>query len=232
MPPPRRARPTPPGRWRLALTALFLLALFWRLAYLGRLAASPLGDSLTADARAYWGWAEFLLRTGPIGKNPFFLAPIYPYVLWPIRASFGNSIGAVLVIQALWGAAAAVLLADATRRLTRTSLGLIAGVIVALFETAVFFDGLLLMESLLFALEALLIWLAVTADRSPRRVPWVAAIGIAIGLLAEGRPTSVLLLAAAWAVLVFRREGSRRALVTETAALLGGCALVVIPFAA
>src|SRR5262245_45460108 len=88
------------------------------------------------------------------------------------------------------------------------------------------------MESLLFALEALLVWLVVIADRSPRRVPWIAAIGIVIGLLAEGRPTSVLLLVVALAALVFRRDASRRVLATETAVLLGGCALVVIPFAA
>ena len=104
--------------------ALFVLALGWRLLYLARLSGTPLAESLTADSRAYWDWAAFLMRHGPVGKHPFFLAPLYPYVLWPIRAALGDHILPLLVIQAIGGATAVVLLADAARRLTRPSIGL------------------------------------------------------------------------------------------------------------
>jgi tetratricopeptide (TPR) repeat protein len=178
----------------------------------------------------YWNWAGYLTRTGPLGRNPFFLGPLYPYLLWPIRAVFGEAIQPALVLQAFGGSAAVVLLADATRRLTRPSIGRVVGVIAALYEIAVFFDGLVLMESLLFTLEALLLWLVVVSERSARRLWIVTAIGLVIGLLAEGRATSALLLLPAWFALVFRPDAAQR--IRDTLVMIGGFALVVVPFAA
>src|SRR5689334_18264480 len=143
-----RARPGTERLWPFALGALFLIALGWRLSYLGRLANTPFESSLTVDARIYWDWAGYLLRHGPIGKNPFFLGPLYPYALALLRGVLGDSIHRVLIAQAIGGAAAVTLIADATRRLTRPALGLAVGVVLAFHRTAVFFDGLPLMESL------------------------------------------------------------------------------------
>src|SRR5262245_8078146 len=76
------ARPPQPWRrfrtpWTLALGALFVAALVWRLFYLARLGATPLAESLTEDSRLYWDWAGFLIQHGPIGRHAFFLGPLY-----------------------------------------------------------------------------------------------------------------------------------------------------------
>src|SRR5439155_7301049 len=180
--------------WALAFAALFLLAWIWRFLYLRRLAHTVLAGDLTEDARTYWTWSKMLVQHGFLGKNPFFLGPLYPYVLALLRLAFGDSIGAVLEVQALWGAAAAVLLADAARRLTRPGIGLALGVIVALHPMAVFFDGLVLMESLLFLLESLLLWWIARAGDAPQRPAELFATGALIALIAEGRATAALLL--------------------------------------
>ena len=199
------------------------------MAYLLRLGASPLGGSLSEDSAIYWRWAGVLLQQGAWGSNPFFLGPLYPYVLAGLRVAVGESITAVLVFQALWGAAAAALLADAARRLTGPVLGLMVGVLVAGYEMAVFFDGLVLMESLLFFLEALLIW-GVVRERGPH---WVrlALAGILIGLLAQGRATSALLLLPAGIFLVPEPGRPAGTALARAAVLLAGFALVALPVA-
>ena len=185
---------------------MFLLAWIWRVLYLQRLSHTVLAGDLTEDARTYWTWSGILIERGFLGRNPFFLGPLYPYVLAVLRL-LGASVGAVLQVQALWGALAAVLLADAARRLARPAIGLAIGAIVAVHPMAVFFDGLVLMESLLFFLEALLLWWVVRAGEAPAGVRPLFLTGVLIAILAEGRATSaLLLLPAVLFLLPWRRD--------------------------
>jgi len=205
-PAPGAARPSRPGAWNLALIALFVAALAWRLLYLGRLAGTP----------------------------PFFMGPLYPYVLTGLRAVLGDSIARVLVVQAFWGAGAAVLLADAAQRLTRPAIGIAVGLLVCVHPMAVFFDGLVLMESLLFFLGSLLLWQVVRA-RGGWRPAGAAALGALIGLLAEGRAISALLLLPAVPLVVGAWGGAgavaRPGAARRLAALVAAFALVVAPAA-
>ena len=227
--------PTRPGllerRWPLALGAVFLLAWVWRLLYLQRLSHTVLAGSLTEDSRVYWTWSRILIEHGFLGKNPFFFGPLYPYVLALLRLVLGESIGAMLQVQALWGAAAAVLLADAARRLTRPAFGLAAGVAVALYPMAVFFDGLVLMESLLFFLESLLLWWIVRRGDVAQTPRTLLATGALIGLIAEGRATAATLLVPAALFLLPWRGIPRARLARAAAALAAGFALVALPVA-
>ena len=124
---------SPGAWWPLAAGLLFLLALVWRADFLRRLAATPLGGSLAQDAQTYWDWSGFLRAHGLLGTNPFFLGPLYPYVLAGLRALVGDSVSGVLVVQALWGSLAVVLLADAARRLTSAGIGLAVGLFMAFY---------------------------------------------------------------------------------------------------
>lgn len=232
--PPRPQRP--PWRrswspWALATGALFVAAVVWRLLYLARLGATPLAESLTEDSRLYWNWAGFLIQHGPIGKHPFFLGPLYPYVLWPIRAVFGDSIQPLLVIQAIGGTTAAVLLADAARHLTRPSIGLAIGAIAAFYEMCVFFDGLVLMESLLFLLESLLLWVVVRGRWPAHRAATTLAVGALVALLAEGRSSSALLLVPSWWLLARAGGEPPATALRRGAALCLGFACVAAPVA-
>src|SRR5258706_7052622 len=228
--PPARPRPPRPSLWPLALGALFLIALLWRLAYLGRLARTPFESTLTMDARVYGDWAGFLLRAGPVGKNPFFMGPLYPYVLTVLRGALGE-VHQVLIVPAVWGAAGVTLLADAARRLAGPAIGIAIGLLLAFYRMSVFLDGLVLMESLLFALEALLLWIVVrSAARSPG---WRTAllIGAIVGTLAEGRATATLLLLPAAALQIETAGTALRARGLRLAALAGGFLLLTPPAA-
>jgi tetratricopeptide (TPR) repeat protein len=217
------------SRWAWTLIALGVAAWGWRVLYLGRLAATPLGGSLTEDAAIYWRWSGVLLAHGPIGHNAYFLGPLFPYVLAGLRVLTGDSIHDVLVLQSLWGAIAVALLADAARRLTRPWIGVAIGVLAIVYETSVFFDGLVLMESLLFFLESLLLWCVARFAIPSASSRLLLIAGLLIGLIAEGRATALALLLPAWAFLVLHRRATARAIAIRTAWLLAGLLLIVTP---
>jgi tetratricopeptide (TPR) repeat protein len=216
-------------RLRIGVAAgTFIVALLWRLAYLQRLSHSPLNESLASDSLIYWRWASALLRDGPIGSHPFFLGPLYPYAIGLVRLIVGSDITRVLTVQMVFGAAACAALADAAYGLTRGAVAaVVAGVIAAFYGMSVFFDGLILSESLLFDLFALLLWLVCTERW--RRPAGMAAFGVIIGLMAEGRAIALVLLAPAAVLLVEPR--SARAWVTGVALLAAGCVAVCAPVA-
>ena len=180
--------------WPLGLLALFGVALAWRWAYLARLRHTPFAGGLEADARIYWDWSEFILRHGLAPPSPFFLAPLYPYALAGLRAIGGGSIDRVLAMQAFLGAASVVLLADATRRLAGRPAARVVGAILALYQGATFFDGLVLPESLLILVESLLVWLVARTDWSGAGAARYAGYGLLVGLLALGRASDAVLL--------------------------------------
>ena len=218
------ARPRPPA-WPLALAAIAVLAWAWRLLYLARLSRTPLGDSLGPDGQIYWDWSGYLIQHGPLGRNPFFMGPLYAYVLALLRTAFHLPIRGVLEVQSVLGAASVALLADAARRLTNRGVGIAIGLIVALFGMGVFMDGLILMESLLFFLECLLLWQVVRLG-SRGATPWqAAALGLLIGLLAAGRATAVLLLVPGTFVIVPPGATRRRAAIGAVALVAGFLAI-------
>ena len=211
-----------PSAWSFARLLLLGLAAAWRLAYLARLRHTPFAGSLNADARIYWSWSEFVLHHGLWPPAPFYLAPLYPYVLAGWRALGAGGTPQVLAIQALIGAAAVVFLADATARLAGRWPAVAVGVVLALHESTTFFDGLVLPESLMFFLESLLVWFVVRTDWSRTGSGPFAVYGLLVGVLAQGRASNALLLA-----LVIPLAGTRHA---ESARRLRAAALALTTF--
>jgi len=213
-------------RWIWALLGLFAAALLWRLAYLSRLGNSILAGSLVSDSEIYWTWANWLLEHSWWGKHPFYMGPLYPYSVAGIRALFGGTAATepILVLQAIWGAAAVALLADAARRAAGSAvIGLAIGIWAALYEMAVFFDGLVLMESQLFALEALLLWGVVAIGERRPGARALLGLGVLVGMIATGRASSLVLLPVLALVLAPGWRG--------VAWLAAGFALVAAPIA-
>ena len=215
----------------MLLGLLFAGSLFWRLTYLHRLSASPLAESLNADARVYWDWAGWLMHRSPVGSQPFFLGPLYPYVLALMRAVTGDSMPAVLAIEAVWGAATVILLADTVRRIAGWRIGIIIGVLLGANEMMVFFDGLILSESLLLFLGALLVWWIAWFDwTQPPRYAF-AGIGCLVGLLAAGRATGLLLMVPCLLGILPLRWPLGRASWLGSLTALAACAIVILPIA-
>jgi len=216
-------------RWGLALAGVFVVALAWRAAFLARLLRSPLADHLQGDEHIYWDWSMALIDHHFRATNAFFLGPLYPYALALLRLAVGSEIARVAIAQSLLGAVAAVLLTDAARRVARPAVALAIGVVLATYEMFVLHDAVILMESLLLFLEASLLWLVARNAGRDMRAATLVGMGLVVGLAAECRATSaLLLLPVAWVVL----QGSaqpRRVLASRWALLAAGFLVAVVP---
>jgi 4-amino-4-deoxy-L-arabinose transferase-like glycosyltransferase len=142
------------------------------------------------------------------GVPRFYQEPAYPYALAAVYALIDSDLPIPLFGQALLGLGAVALLMAVTRRLLGECEALVAGVLAALCGPAVYYDGLLLRETL----SAATVWLALLAwvrVRQGTRTADAALLGLACGLAAMTRvlvaPFAVLLLVTAWRSLDARR---------------------------
>jgi hypothetical protein len=184
------------------LLLIFLLALFVRLAYAWQIRDLPTLHELVADAARHDRAARAILDQGwrpQPGHSP---AQLYPYLLAAIYALSGRSLAAVRLVQALAGAAAALLTAVAAARLVpaggrrQTFAAGIAGLLAALYAPAVFYTPLLAEAVPVLLLEAAAVALLLPAS-GPVAPARAGCAGLALGAAAMLQENLILLAAAA-----------------------------------
>lgn len=188
--------------WLAPLT-VFALALAVRLVYLADLRGTPFFDLLMGDAAGYDAWAQRIAGGDWLGHEVFYQAPLYPYLLGLVYALFGRHLDLLRMIQAVMGSAACLAIAAAGARLFGRRAGLGAGLILAVYGPAVFFDGILQKGSLDILLMSGILFSLAVMIRQPFLTGTALSLGAAIGLLALTRENALILLplVAAWMVL-------------------------------
>jgi tetratricopeptide (TPR) repeat protein len=196
-------------------------------------------------ARLAWRIAKGDLLLRGEGPVPYFVSPLYAYVL----AATGVSFPVARVVQILLGTAAVALVFLTARRLFGERAALPAGVLFALTGVVTFHEVLVLQAALDPFLTALFLYLLAVGlteegekislkvkrgearmGASPRWGAFVAA-GAAGGLLALNRPNALLCVAAiavALALFTLKEDSHRR--VWIAAAFVGGAAVTIAPF--
>jgi tetratricopeptide (TPR) repeat protein len=208
---------------------LFLLALAVRGVHLWAMRSSPLFSVLICDCAQYDAWAQRIAAGEWIGNEVFYQTPLYPYSLAVIYTICGHSIWAVRLVQAMFGAVACVAIARAGARFFSEHVGWTAGVLLALYPPAIFFDGILQKASLDLLLMTTLLWALGAAQALPVARLFIA-VGALLGAMTLNRENSAALVPviAVWIVWLSwghqRREGIRRLF-----ALALGTALVLLP---
>lgn len=228
--------------------AIFLTALSLRLLHVWQMRDSLFFSVLMGDSRGYDAWARQIAGGDWLGTEVFYQAPLYPYFLGTLYALVGRDLLLVRAVQAVAGAISCVALGYATARLVSKPAGLIAGLMLALYAPAIFFDGLL-QKSVLDVLFAcvLLALIGLIADRRGER-RWWALLGGVLGALSLTRENALILAAIvlAWALAsptpaagaavprsrTARRARQRRLGLAPAAWLLAGLAAVLVPVAA
>src|SRR4051794_18989022 len=127
----------PPGAW------IFVTALAVRLVHVWQMRATPFFSVLLGDSRGYDEWARRIAAGEWIGRDVFYQAPLYPYMLAVVYALAGRHLLLVRVVQAAIGSASCVFLALAAERFVSRRAGIAAGLMLALYAPAIFFDGLI-----------------------------------------------------------------------------------------
>src|SRR5438067_1177986 len=173
----------------ILIVTVFAVALLVRLAHLWAMRRSPFFDTLLGDTQSYYAWGRQIAGGDIIGHDVFYQAPLYAYFLGAID-TVRASVSAVRVCQAIVGALSCVLLARATAHLFGFTAGIVAGLMLAFYAPAIFFDGLIqksvldvFLLSLLLALLTRLMRDAIDSAGADRaRWRWLS-VGIVLGAL-------------------------------------------------
>jgi len=187
---------------RVWAAAIFAVALTVRLVHLWQMRATPYFTVLMGDARGYDQWAVRLAGGDWVGTDVFYQAPLYPYFLGVVYAVAGHDLMAARLVQAAIGSLSAVLVAFAAARLFSAHAGLIAGLMLAAYAPAVFFDGLV-QKSVLdvaFVSIAVAALAGLLSGGHDRRGLWLG-LGAAVGAVSLTRENALVLVAviALWA---------------------------------
>jgi len=222
---PKRASVAP---WLL----LWCGALAVRLLYVWQLRGSPLFRFLLGDAAVYDTWARTVAGGDWLGHETFYQAPLYPYFLAVLyRLGCTLPLG-VRLVQVVLGATACLLVGRAGARFSGRGVGLLAGALLAVDPSAVYFDALVQKAVLDGFCFALVLWMLARVETGPAGVGAWLATGVALGLLGLTRENALVLVAVVlvWSQVRPRERPSRRLAVAT--ALLGGVAVVLAPVAA
>ena len=228
--PGRVGRLVPPG-WR-SYASVFAFAALVRLAYVLEikdtlLFACPMGDGFVYDR-----WAARIAQGHWLGEEVFGAAPLYPYFLATLYAAFGHDLLVVRVVQCLLGAASCVLLAAAGSRSFSPRVGAVAGLLLAVYAPALFFDGLIQKSSLDLFLTCLLLYVLGRMGDTPGR-GWAFAGGATLGCLTLNRENALILAPLLGLWLLRRSRGvSPRGRWVGLAAFGAGLLVVLLPVGA
>jgi tetratricopeptide (TPR) repeat protein len=147
--------------------------------------------NLLSDASTYRLWASKIAAGLPYGERIFPMGPLYPYFL-AIFLKTGFSFYSVLFIQAILGSIVVVLIGLIARRIYGKAAGFTASIITAIYGPFVFYDGLLLSESLQIFLVVLALFLIIPQNKKIKSIKYFLGAGILLGFAALGRGTILL----------------------------------------
>lgn len=184
-----------------ALAAVVALAVALRVAHLVALRGTPWFDHLVIDPQYYDAWAQQLAGGEWLGTRPFYMDPLYPYLLGALYRLWGHDLMAARLVNVAFGAVTCVLIARLGRRVAGPTAGTIAALGFALYLPDVFFTGEIdkTCLSVLLVTATLVLFLG---DGLPSRF----GAGVTLGLAALTRGNLLLLAPlATLALLVDRR---------------------------
>lgn len=203
---------------------IFFLALVLRLIHIGFVYGTPFFSSPILDADVYDQNAWHIAQGDWIGHQAFFQAPLYSYVLAIIYFLFGHSYLIPRLLQALLGALTAWTIYRLGSRLYDRKIGLIAGIIMAIYGPLIFYCGELLATTLhLFLAVLFLLSLDRLIDR-PSRLGFLLS-GALFALAALTRPNILLFLPFVLLWAFFRLKERRLRILL----FIAGVALLILP---
>ena len=209
--------------------AIVGLALAVRLIHLIQSRAVVFFDFPVVDGRAYVEWACHIAEGDWLGKEVFYQAPLYPYFLALVQLLCGQDLWWIRLVQILLGSLSCGLLFLAGRAFFGRPAGIAAGVILALYPPAIFFDALLQKSVLDLLWTALLLWL-LSRTRPHASSLESGALGLVAGLLCLTRENALLLIPVLGLWLAMRvPRPSLAARCRGVGAFIVGLALVLLP---
>ena len=234
----------------LPFFAITALAFLVRFVFLLEARSVPLFHTPLVDAKSYWDWSERIVAGDWMGDQVFYQAPLYPYFLAVVKLVVGSDLWSVRLVQIALGSLACGVLFLTGKELLSRRVGVVAGVVLALYAPAIFFDALIQKANLGLVWMVLLLWalararnvLALERDApdAPARgllalpsLARLALVGALLGLLMLTREETLLLVPVlgAWIAFGLARGRSLAVRGAWLVAFALGLALVLTPVA-
>ena len=204
-----RTNPPPQRAFGWYAGAVFAVALIIRFVHIWQLQSAPFFNVLMGDAQSYHSWGSEIAAGDWFGNETFYQAPLYPYFLGSLYTLFGQDLLTVRLGHALLGSASCALLALAGHRLFSRNVGVLAGLMLAVYAPALFFDGLIQKATLgMFLLCAALALLSQLASQPRQRWTWLW-VGVILGGLIITRENAMVFAIAVLAWLALSRTLGR-----------------------
>jgi tetratricopeptide (TPR) repeat protein len=209
---------------------VLLAAIAFRVVYLLQYKAQiPYFSFPIVDSSLYDTWAQRVAAGEGYGAKPFYMAPLYPYLLALVYKILGHKLFLVYVGQAALGVLNLFLVYMLGRRVFGHRSGLVAMCLLMLYAPLVFLESKLLTETLAVTLNLASILLVMRAVERPSASRFLAS-GIGLGLSVICRPAALItaVLVGVWLALpaIRRAHGVRP---TCLVLLVVGIAAVILP---
>ncbi len=211
------------------MMTIFAIAFVPRLLYLYQIQSIPLFYHLAGDGRTYDEWAQRIAAGDWLGSGVFYQAPLYPYLLGLLQVFFGHDLWLIRFLQIILGSLSCALIFVIGQKLFSHGAGIAAGLVLAFYAPAIFFDALIEKSNLdLFLLSSFLV-LLIGAMQRQHWHQWLSA-GAVLGLVGLTRENALVLVVVIpfWIVTYFSGQ-SRQTRATWTGLFLGGLLLILLP---
>lgn len=212
---------------RRPIIIVLALGALVRLIFLLSYIFSPEWDQLLVDSLFHDRWAISIASGNVVGNDAFFRAPLYIYILGGLYALFGHSLLVARIFGHLVGLLSVLITYFLAVKVFSRKVGIIAGVIHALYPIAVYFESELLVDSLFTMLvELSILTLLLANDKKQSR--WYFLGGLILGLAAITRPL-IIALVPLYMIWVFLPKGPARERVLHSLVLLAAAILMILP---
>ncbi len=210
---------------------IFLLALFLRALHFQFFYGHPFFDHPIIDGLAYHQKALHILADGSSPKEVFFQDPLYPRFLVAIYSIFGVNFTPVYAVQMLLGSLIPVALYYMVLKLLSKKTAILASLIAACYPTFIFYDVLLMKESLGLFLCVAAFWSIITAVYSSKSVWLLFPTGILYGLAVMTRGNLLLFspFLVVWILFSVHPIETMKKRIKASVILAAGVTLAILP---
>lgn len=177
------------------ILVIFLAGLVFRGIYFIQCNDFPLQDRhfQIFDSQYYDIWARSIAAGDWMGREAFFMGPLYPYFLGIMYTLFGPDFIWIRLIQTVLGSLTCVGVYLLGRRIFNQNVGLVGAFLCTFYSLFFFYENLLLATSLVVFLTLLSCFLIVEASQR-KKLRWWLISGLSIGLGAVAKANFLLII--------------------------------------
>lgn len=179
------------SNYKKYILAGIITGIVFRIIHILSMTSGPLYDIPLIDSAYYLNWAKTIAAGDIIGKDVFFMSPLYPYLMAVVFTVKSASPVTIVVIQALLSAVTLYLIGNITLKTGGETVSALAVWIGAFFPVWIYFDGMILTASLILLLNTASVWLLIKWKESNKSL-FILLAGVFTGLSALARPSAFI----------------------------------------